>query len=186
MCGQWVPINGSGCLKHRVSSTYGVGSGKADGVGAGSLWLRGEALWVCWHRNRPALPSLAQMATWPPLKASREVLVHRCLCPWVVLSTLVSAVPGGLVTIYTSWGSSPCILYPTTENKNSARRLTMFVWVERSCSADLNGAIHMLRARPVLKYTAESALVCVLKYNSDFCNQGQCQALVYPCLESRY
>lgn len=50
-------MDSSGCLKHRVPSTDGVvGSppGKADAVGAGSLWLQEEALWVCWHRNRPA------------------------------------------------------------------------------------------------------------------------------------
>lgn len=130
-------------------------------------------------------PCLAQMATLS-LRACWEVLVQHCLWPWGVLNTLVPAVPRGLVTIYTSWGSPPFILYLTTENENSAGRLNVFMRDEHVCSADLNGAILMLRARPALKYTAESALVCVLKYNSDFCNQGQCQALVHPCLESRY
>lgn len=124
----------------------------------------------------------------PLLIDCREALVHRCPCLSSAPDPYCSRPKGSrrVVTIHTSWDSSPCILNPTTENKKSARCLNVLVRVEHSCSADLNGAIHTLTARRALKYVAESALMRALKYNSDFCNQGQCQALVHLCLESRY
>lgn len=129
VCGQWVPINGSGCLKHRASSTDGV-VGPLPGKGGGGCR---QALAM----GRGPLGLLAQEQTcstwiwpwWRPPHLKSAELVHHCLCPWVALNTLVSAVPRELVTIYTNWGSSPCVLYPSTENKISARGWNVLVWV---------------------------------------------------------
>lgn len=193
MCGQQAPTHDSGCLKHRISIIDGVEDSlrrKANGVGAGNLWLLGDAGWVCWHRGRSAVPRFGPDGN--PLAES----LQRSIGPSVPTDVSLSGAQDsygshpqgsrGLITIYTNWDSAPCILNPATEDKNSSRCLNVLGWVEHSCSADLNGAIHTLTARRALKYVAESALMCVLKYNSDFCNQGQCQALVHPCLESRY
>lgn len=89
VCGQWVLMDGSRCLKHRVLSTDGVVGpppGKADGVGAGSLWLLEEALWVCWHRNRPAglrfgnpVTERLQRNTGPSLPVPLSGTQHSCV-----------------------------------------------------------------------------------------------------------
>jgi len=175
-----------------INSAVGPLLGQAYGVGASSLWLPGEAGWVCQRGDRSAVPRLGLDGN--PLaysllgRFSPSLPMHTNVSLSGTRNSYGSCPQGsrGLVVIYTSCDSFPCILNPATENKNASRRLNVLVRVEHSCSADLNGAIHTLAARQALKYAAESALMCALKYNSDFCNQDQCQALVHPCLESRH
>lgn len=144
----------------------------------------GHTTWQSWWggcRQPPAmgrapLGLLAQEQTcraqvWPRLQPPHLKPAEKCwsiiACTQVIFNTLVSAIPRELVTIYTSWRSSLVLFIPQQRTKFSKKMLKCVCVSYHSCSADLNGAIHMLRARPALKYTAESALVCVLKYNSD-------------------
>lgn len=128
MCGQWVPTNGSGCLKHRVSSAAGVVGGPTR-----ESWWGGCRQPLAMGRGPLGLLAQEQICRAQVWQPSHLKPAEKCwsIIPWapVVLNTLASAIPRGLVTIYTSWGSSPRVLYPPRENKKSARGLNVLLWV---------------------------------------------------------